>query len=164
MIPLGALNDKQRKQFKILIEVCHDHKGKPLYLREILKIAQITSQGLYSLIYSLRMSLDHNGLCDLREALAIFDIEDPSVDQAIKFVERKLSEQPEKPKLEKPLNTVIEQPKLLEIKSDEPTRKKSLNAKQLACFAVAEILSEFQKSEQQEILKASERVIELGGK
>lgn len=87
MISLGALDAKQRKKFTNLVDVLHQERGKKLYFRQLLKLADCMPRDLYSIIWNLRLSLDIDSLAELREGFQQYEIQEPTLEQAIRFVE-----------------------------------------------------------------------------
>lgn len=175
MIPLGALDARQRRHLEAIIETCRENRGRPLYFRQIMKLADCPVRNLYSIIWNLRLSLDIDALCALRESFAIFDIEEPTLENAIRFVTNQrqgaIALVEDKTEEEQDSNIVIEeeimlQEKILDRDKRSETRATASvtwipNEAQSAAIEICRIMTSFDDNQIEQIKRAADALIKL---
>lgn len=92
---LTQLKSNQRKHFKAILKTCELYRGEIICQKNLLKTAGANHRSFYGIIWQFRSSLNYEALSVLREALNLVEIEDPTLERAIRSVDRILNETPE---------------------------------------------------------------------
>lgn len=159
--PLASLDAAQRRQYISIRDFCNRYRGsfEEFTIQKVLAKTATPSRSFFSMIWKLRMGNDIGALTDLKDALAMLDLTDSTLEQAIKNI---TGEQPEKeqPKeTEKPVSE--EKPKESNPDVVKSKLQKGYNDKQKACLAIVDVLGGFDGNARRDIITAVEKFVEL---
>lgn len=171
ILPKG-LESQQRKRYITIVNACRENRGKNVFLQEILRIAQTPANTFYQMVTTLRLTMDYDALCTLRESFGMLDIENEHVEKAIK----KIEEINDKagvvmPRLEHQLiqrvgatarDEALKEERVETTTIEKPEFTVPLSGKQKACFAIIKELSNLPPEAHEEVLETAMKFARLG--